>query len=94
MIAKNNVNRYIETGKIDLTYLTTGLDSANTIEELKRLKETEFKYTGNTSSYNEREKKKEQLDEYLSEKSIELNEDTTLAEFNLSRILANSIEED
>lgn len=94
MIAKNNIDRYIETGKIDLTYITTELNSANTIEELKRLKETEFKYTGNTSSYNEREKKKEQLDEYLSEKLIELNEDTTLAEFNLSRILAKSIEEE
>lgn len=94
MIAKNNVNRYIETGKIDLTYLTTKLDSVNTIEELKRLKETEFKYTENTSSYNEREKKKEQLDEYLERKSIELNKDTTLAEFNLSRILAKPIEED
>lgn len=94
MIAKNNIDRYIETGKIDLTYITTQLNSADTIKELKRLKETEFEYTEEGTFYNEREKKKEQLDEYLTKKYDELNEDTTLAEFNLSRILAKSIEEE
>lgn len=95
MIAKNNIDRYIETGNIDLEYLTTGLNSTDTIEELKRLRETEFKYTKDkpqTKYIDERESKKEQLNRYLLVKTRELKEDTTLPEFNLSRFMAKPSE--
>lgn len=95
MIAKNNIDRYIETGNIDLEYLTTGLNSTDTIEELKRLRETEFKYTKDepqTQYIDERESKKEQLDRYLLDKTRELKEDTALPEFNLSRFMAKPSE--
>lgn len=95
MIAKNNIDRYIETGNIDLYYITTGLNSTDTIEELKRLRKTEFKYTKDepqTQYIDERESKKEQLDRYLLDKTLELKGDTTLPEFNLSRFMAKPLE--
>lgn len=84
MIAKNNINRYIETGKIDLHYLTYELNSTDTIKQLKRLEETEFKYTKHEQ---ERKNKSEQLDTYLLHKTRQLNEDITWSEFNLSRFI-------
>jgi len=93
MIAKNNIDRYIETGNIDLYYITKELDSTDTLKELKRLQDTEFKYTKDEpqTQYNELEGKKQQLDTYLSNKNLELNEDTTLPEFNLSRYIAKQL---
>ena len=83
IIAKRNVNRYVETGKIDLYYLKyfTGTDAINQIirildadEDIDNIK-FETKY-------------------YLKEKYKELNEDKMdLRSFNISRLLAkNEIE--
>lgn len=94
MIAKNNIDRYIETGNIDLYYITRDLDSADTIKELKRLEETEFKYTEDkvyTEYVNEIESDKKYLNKYLQDKTSEFNEDITLPEFNLSRYRARKI---
>lgn len=103
MIAKNNIDRYIETGKIDLIYITTELDSTDTIEQLVRLKDTKFKYTkskeNNENRYdvtyteyiNEVDYKIKQLNNYLSSKKIELKEEITFSEFNLSNYRARKI---
>ena len=92
-IAKSNIDRYMQTGKIDLYYLTRELDSADTVKQLKRLQEMKFEYTKDDPKtiYNELKGKIEQLDTYLSEKTTELNEDSTWTEFNLSRYRAKQI---
>lgn len=101
MIAKNNIDRFIETGKIDLRYITTELDSADTMEELIRLKQTEFKqlekYYINSNRLNENKLSlQKSLDDYLSDKSAELNgakinEENTWPEFNLSKWKARNV---
>lgn len=85
MIAKNNIDRYIETGKIDLRYLTNQLDSTDVIEELLRLQETQFKYTKDSIF---KLSNVDHLNTYLSNKLKELDEKITLPEFNLSRYRA------
>jgi len=86
MIAKNNIDRYIDTGKIDVYYLTYGLGSTDTTQQLIRLKETEFKY----SKGSEAVQKVVQLDNYLTNRMADgINEKTTLPEFNLSRFISN-----
>lgn len=95
MIAKNNIDRYIETGEIDLTYLTYKLNSTDTIEQLERLRETEFKYSKTYDSLYEYEdqsqNQKDQLNKFLINKKAELNENLTWSEFNFSKWRASRI---
>lgn len=88
MIAKNNIDRYIETGKIDINYITYGLNSADTTKQLIRLKETEFKYSKGTKAVEDVERLQTYLLNRLSDK---INKETTLPEFNLSRFISNII---
>ena len=81
IIAKRNVDRYIETGKIDLYYLEreTGLDS---IKQILRILETKT----NTDNV------KFEATEYLKEEYEILNESNMdFRDFNLSRIFAKNL---
>lgn len=85
IIAKNNIDRYIENGKIDLNYLIK-LDSTDTIKQLVRLQETKFKYTGETVYENNMTiNQQNTLNTYLFNKKEELEEKETLPEFNYSK---------
>ena len=89
MIAKNNIDRYIETGKIDLNYLTYELNSYDVMKQLVRLKNTEFKYTQNIEvQYRNKQIQQEQLKTYLLNRLAELEENTSWQEFNLSKFNA------
>ncbi len=90
IIAKNNIDRYIETGKIDDYYLKK-LDNTDIIEQLLRLQETKFEYTNNDVYENSSKNKLTNLNNYLGKKRDELDEKYTLPEFNLSRCLAKQI---
>ena len=90
IIAKNNIDRYIETGKIDDYYLKK-LDNTDIIEQLLRLQETKFEYTSNDVYENSSKNKLTNLNNYLGKKRDELDEKYTLPEFNLSRCLAKQI---
>ena len=90
IIAKNNIDRYIETGKIDDYYLKK-LDNTDIIEQLLRLQETKFEYTNNDVYENSSKNKLTNLNNYLGKKREELDEKYTLPEFNLSRCLAKQI---
>ena len=87
IIAKNNVDRYIKTGKIDDNYLKR-LDNTDIIEQLLRLQETKFEYTNNDVYENSSKNQLTNLNNYLGKKRDELEENHTLPEFNLSRCLA------
>ena len=87
IIAKSNVDRYIETGKIDDDYLKR-LDNTDIIEQLLRLQETKFEYTNNDVYENSSKNQLTNLNNYLGKKRDELEENHTLPEFNLSRCLA------
>lgn len=89
MIAKNNIDRYIETGKIDLNYLTYELNSYDVMEQLVRLKNTEFKYTQDSGiQYGNKRNQQEQLKIYLLNRLAVLEEKTAWQEFNLSKFNA------
>ena len=90
IIAKNNIDRYIETGKIDVDYLKR-LDNTDTIEQLMRLHDTKFKYTSDNDYPDRSLVLNNKLDNYLASKRDELNEMHTLAEFNLSRWKAKKV---
>ena len=90
IIAKNNVDRYIKTGKIDDNYLKR-LDNTDIIEQLLRLQETKFEYTNNDVYENSSKNKLTNLNNYLGKKRDELNEKHTLPEFNLSKCLGRQI---
>ena len=71
MIAKNNVDRYFETGKIDFYYLTTL--SYDAVPQISRLLETENSYI------------RIQVEDYFINLKKELNKETSWQEFNLSK---------
>lgn len=90
IIAKNNVDRFIETGKIDLDYLIT-LNSTDITSELIRLKETDFKYyeINNDNDEHRVEVYRERLDKYLENQLKQLDENNrTISETNLSEWFA------
>ena len=91
MIAKNNIDRYIETGKIDIAYLTYGLGGTDTIDQLMRLRDTEFKYTKESKYPGESKDQLRLLNSYLYSKSKELKRKTTFPESNFSKMRANKI---
>lgn len=81
IIAKRNVNRYIETGKIDLYYLIeeTG---ANAINQILRILEMPT----------DKNNVKSEVNTYLREKYKDLNEEKMdFRNFNMSKILAKSL---
>ena len=90
IIAKSNVDRYIETGKIDDDYLKR-IDNTDIIEQLLRLQETKFEYTNNDIYENSSKNQLTNLNNYLGKKRDELDEKHTLPEFNLSRCLTKQI---
>ncbi len=90
IIAKCNVDRYIETGKIDDGYLKR-LDNTDIIEQLLRLQETKFEYTNNDVYEDNSKNKLTNLNNYLGQKRDELDEKHTLPEFNLSKCLGRQI---
>ena len=90
IIAKSNVDRYIETGKIDDDYLKR-LDNTDIIEQLLRLQETKFEYTNNDVYENSSKNQLTNLNNYLGKKRDELDEKHTLPEFNLSKCLGRQI---
>lgn len=90
IIAKCNVDRYIETGKIDDGYLKR-LDNTDIIEQLLRLQETKFEYKNNDVYEDNSKNKLTNLNNYLGQKRDELDEKHTLPEFNLSKCLGRQI---
>lgn len=102
IIAKNNIDRYIETGKIDLNYLINNLRGADTINQMIRLQETNFKYSDvndKDNNYIDKEKYvynlQQRLNTYLSNLSQELKvTNRSFQEFNLSRWIAQNKLED
>ena len=98
-IVKNNINRYKETGNIDLNYLIEMNDS-DIVDQLLELDSTEFKYSEKLYSQSnidkqlikeKIERQKKMLDEYLTNLKKNLNETHTVAEFNLPKMRAKSI---
>lgn len=84
IIAKRNVDRYIETGKIDMYYLRTetGTDA---VKQIIRLLEVDL-YADDT---------KEQATKYLKNTYYNLSEKTfDIREYNISEILAKSLIEE
>lgn len=84
LIAKRNIDRYIETGKIDIYYLQlgTGTDAVN---QIMRILETEENEEGI--------KRKTEL--YLNDMyNYLVSEDMDFRDFNISRILAKKLLED
>lgn len=98
-IVKNNINRYKETGNIDLNYLIE-MNNTDLVEQLLELDNTEFKYSEKLYSQSnidkqlikeKIERQKKMLDEYLTNLKKNLNETHTVAEFNLPKMRAKSI---
>ena len=98
-IVKNNINRYKETGNIDLNYLIE-MNNTDLVEQLLELDNTEFKYSEKLYSQSnidkqlikeKIERQKKMLDEYLTNLKKNLNETYTVAEFNLPKMRAKSI---
>lgn len=78
ILAKRNVNRYFETGKIDISYLKYEI-GINGAKEMMRILEDD------ASS----EEIKAEVSEYLTYKESELGEEKMgVADFNLSKLLA------
>ena len=95
----NNINRYKETGNIDLNYLIE-MNNTDLVEQLLELDNTEFKYSEKLYSQSnidkqlikeKIERQKKMLDEYLTNLKKNLNETYTVAEFNLPKMRAKSI---
>ena len=98
-IVKNNINRYKETGNIDLNYLIE-MNNTDLVEQLLELDNTEFKYSEKLYSQSnidkqlikeKIERQKKMLEEYLTNLKKNLNETYTVAEFNLPKMRAKSI---
>ena len=98
-ILKNNIDRYKQTGQIDLDYLIE-MNNSDLVEQLLELDNTEFKYSEkfySQSNMDEQviqeqvEKQQRALNGYLTSLKKELNQTHTLAEFNLPRVKAKSI---
>ena len=93
IIAKRNIDRYVETGKIDLSYLIYELNTTDITKQLIRLKETEFKYSEKYDTLYERDTDTKMiyqnlLDKYLLKQKNAIKKKNTLPEFNLSRFRA------
>lgn len=98
-IVKNNIDRYKETGHIDIEYLID-MNNAGLAKQLLELKDTEFKYSEKSYQQSNLDKSviKEQielqqrkLNGYLAVLKKNLNNSHTFAEFNLPRMRAKSI---
>ena len=98
-IVKNNIDRYKETGNIDLNYLIE-MNNSDIVDQLLELDSTEFKYSEKLYSQSnidkqlikeKIERQKKILDEYLTNLKRNLNETYTVAEFNLPKMRAKSI---
>ena len=98
-VVKNNIDRYKETGNIDLNYLIE-MNNSDIVDQLLELDSTEFKYSEKLYSQSNIEKQliKEQierqqktLNEYLTNLKKNLNETHTVAEFNFPKMRAKSI---
>ena len=98
-IVKNNIDRYKETGNIDLNYLIE-MNNSDLVDQLLELKDTEFKNSEEFYSQSNMDKKiiqeqieKQQraLERYLVSLKKDLNEKHTLSEFNLPKMRAKSI---
>ncbi|MEE1379881.1 MAG: DUF4173 domain-containing protein [Clostridia bacterium] len=98
-IVKNNIDRYKETGNIDLNYLIE-MNNSDIVDQLLELDSTEFKYSEKLYSQSnidkqlikeKIERQKKMLEEYLTNLKKNLNETYTVAEFNLPKMRAKSI---
>ena len=83
VIAKRNIQRFEETGKIDIWYLTGELDKATVVEELYELKsikpkaEIQNEYIkNNLNTY---------INKFIENTKSELPEETSIQEFNLTK---------
>ena len=86
VIAKRNVQRFEETGKIDIWYLTGELDKATVVEEVYKLKsikpeaEIQNEYIkNNLNTY---------INKFIEDTKSELPEKTSIQEFNLTKCKA------
>lgn len=86
VIAKRNIQRFEETGKIDIWYLTGELDKATVVEELYELKsikpkaEIQNEYIkNNLNTY---------INKFIEDTKSELPEKTSIQEFNLTKCKA------
>lgn len=88
IIAKRNVDRYLETGKIDIYYLTEALGTDATGQIVRVLKEEpKSKANNNDTTFI-----KEDVKKYLNTLSIELEEENMdFRDFNISKATAKSI---
>ena len=83
VIAKRNIQRFEETGKIDIWYLTGELDKATIVEEVYKLKsikpeaEIQNEYIkNNLNTY---------INKFIENTKSELPEETSIQEFNLTK---------
>ncbi len=83
VIAKRNIQRFEETGKIDIWYLTGELDKATVVKELYELKsikpkaEIQNEYIkNNLNTY---------INKFIENTKSELPEETSIQEFNLTK---------
>ena len=100
IIVKNNIERYKETGYIDLDYLMD-MNNADIVEQLLELKDTEFKYSEKyyaQSNMDENivkeqiQRNQRELNGYLAVLKKDLNnKEYTLAESNLPKFRAKKI---
>ena len=84
IIARNNINRYLETGQIDMEYLK-GL-SYDAISEMERLIYSDLK-SSNTTEIKEQDIRDEVL-VYFGEKKPELEDQKHWQSLNISRYRA------
>ena len=84
IIAKNNINRYFETGQIDMVYLK-GL-SYDAAPEMQRLL-----ISASDSSDPEEKQIAEEITKYFNEKKSELEDQKSWQSFNISRYKAENI---
>ena len=84
IIAKNNINRYFETGQIDMVYLK-GL-SYDASPEMEKL----FTLVKNSQDLKEKQMAKEIL-EYFKEKKLDLQNQKSWQSFNISKYKAEKI---
>jgi hypothetical protein len=84
IIAKNNINRYFETGQIDMVYLK-GL-SYDTAPEMEKL----FMSVKNSQDSKEKQMAKEIL-EYFKERKLDLKNQKSWQSYNTSKYKAEKI---
>ena len=84
IIAKNNINRYFETGQIDMVYLKSlSYDAA---PEMQRL----F-ISVKSSSDSEEKQIAGEITEYFNERKLDLEDQKSWQSFNISRCKAEKI---